>query len=91
MPCRTSKITTARGGGFILFALEGALLFVEPRQRVFYPQVPRAITSLGSYLTDNIFGRFQLSEEIFFCVGCFASLPGRTTARDSGLILSHWT
>ena len=28
---RTSKITTARGGGFVLFALEGALLFVECR------------------------------------------------------------
>jgi len=34
-PHRTSKITTARGGGFVLFALEGALLSVEPRQWVF--------------------------------------------------------
>jgi hypothetical protein len=31
----TSKNTTARGGGFVLFALEGALLSVEPRQWVF--------------------------------------------------------
>jgi len=52
-------MTTARGGGFISFALEGALLFVEPRRCVFYPRVLRAITSLGSHLTDNIFGRFQ--------------------------------
>jgi len=33
---RTSKNTTARGGGFVLFALEGALLFVECRCGVLY-------------------------------------------------------
>jgi hypothetical protein len=32
----TSKNTTARGGGFVLFALEGALLFVECRGGILY-------------------------------------------------------
>jgi len=31
MNSRTTKITTAPGSGFVMFALEGALLFVEFR------------------------------------------------------------